>query len=76
MFALFVWFSSAQVLQAADDNSTSSAPPVVSEASPSISVAEDVYDFGEVTEGGEVIHDFTVKNTGQAPLEIKQVRPG
>jgi len=43
---------------------------------PSISVPESTYDFGEVTEDGKVSHDFIVKNTGEGPLEINQVRPG
>jgi hypothetical protein len=43
---------------------------------PSMQVPETTYDFGEVMEGGEVSHDFKVKNTGKAVLQIDQVRPG
>lgn len=76
LLVLFIWVSGAQALQSADDNETSSVAPSVSEAKPSISVAESVYDFGEADEGGEIVHDFVVRNAGQAPLEINQVRPG
>ena len=40
-----------------------------------ISEADPVH-FGEVFEGKEIEHSFTVKNTGGAPLRIKSVRPG
>jgi hypothetical protein len=43
---------------------------------PSIQVPESTFDFGEVMEGGEIVHDFVVKNTGKAVLQIEQVRPG
>jgi len=34
------------------------------------------FDAGEIWEGQEVSHDFIVKNTGTAQLEIKSVKPG
>jgi hypothetical protein len=34
------------------------------------------YDAGEVYEGENVIHTFTVKNTGTAQLEIERVNTG
>ncbi len=43
---------------------------------PSLQIAEKTFDFGEVMEGGEVSHDFAIKNTGAETLEIAQVRPG
>jgi len=36
----------------------------------------DTYDFGEVLAGKDVIHDFIIKNTGDADLEIKDVKAG
>ena len=39
----------------------------------SISVPSTTFDFGEVMEGAEVEHDFIVKNTGNATLEIRKV---
>ena len=44
-------------------------------ALPSIQVKELVYDFGEVFEGAEVKHEFTVKNIGTAVLNIANVKP-
>ncbi|MDA8405181.1 MAG: hypothetical protein M0Z56_13450, partial [Desulfobacteraceae bacterium] len=34
------------------------------------------YECGEVFEGKDVIHDFIIKNTGDANLEIKGVKAG
>jgi hypothetical protein len=53
-------------------------PPATagSEQAPSIQILEKAYDFGEVLEGAEVTHVYAVKNTGKAPLQITQVRPG
>lgn len=39
-------------------------------------VAADSYDFGEVFEGSDVIHDFIIKNTGNADLEIQSAKAG
>ena len=43
---------------------------------PQISLDATHYDAGEVWEGDEVFHTFTVKNTGTAQLNIKKVRAG
>ena len=43
---------------------------------PKISFDSHHYDAGEVWEGDEVSHTFTVKNTGTAQLNISKVRPG
>lgn len=61
---------------AESSQSASSQSPPSSGKTPSISVPESTYDFGEVAEDGIVSHDFIVKNTGLGPLEINQVRPG
>ena len=52
------------------------AAPAASPNAPVIQVPEATYDFGEVFEGGEVSHDYMVKNTGKTELQIEQVRPG
>jgi hypothetical protein len=46
------------------------------EAVPVIEVQMPIYDFGQVSEGEVVIHDFRVVNPGTAPLDIKSVKPG
>ncbi len=40
---------------------------------PLAEVPEKVHDFGKVFEGKEYVHNFIVKNVGDAPLEIKKV---
>ena len=45
-------------------------------AGPKIQFAETVHDFGKVTSGDVVRHDFVFTNLGTATLEIKDVRPG
>jgi hypothetical protein len=39
-----------------------------------IEFAEPVFEFGQIKEGAEVAHTFTLKNTGKAPLIISEVR--
>jgi len=46
------------------------------EATPVIEVEEPTYGFHQVTQGEVVKHDFRVFNRGNAPLEIKSVKPG
>jgi len=43
---------------------------------PVIEIAEPTYDFGEAMEDAEISHDFMVKNTGKAVLQIEKVSPG
>ena len=43
---------------------------------PQISLNSTKYDAGEVYEGDVIIHDFTVKNTGTAQLNIEKVKAG
>ena len=45
-------------------------------AVPAIEIKEPVYDFHQVSQGEVVKHDFQVLNRGDAPLEIKSVKPG
>lgn len=43
---------------------------------PRLVIKAPLFDAGEVDEGNVVKHSFTVYNNGNAPLEIKNVRPG
>jgi hypothetical protein len=46
-----------------------------SQAGPAAQLSETSYDFGEMVESKEYVHDFKIKNVGTAPLEIKKVLP-
>jgi len=43
---------------------------------PVMVIEEPTFDFGQVTQGEVIKHDFRVLNKGKAPLEIKRVKPG
>lgn len=43
---------------------------------PQVVVREASHDFGSVYDGRIVIHGFTLKNTGDAPLSVEDVRTG
>lgn len=45
-------------------------------AVPVIEIEGPTYEFPQVTQGEVVKHDFRVFNRGNAPLEIKSVKPG
>ena len=49
---------------------------VANEPAPKAVAETESYDFGTVLEGNDVIHEFVLKNTGDAPLEIQTVRTG
>ncbi|MDY6910623.1 MAG: hypothetical protein SWC40_11910 [Thermodesulfobacteriota bacterium] len=46
------------------------------DAAPAVEIAEPEYAFGEIDEGGWIVHAFKVKNSGDAELKILNVRPG
>lgn len=46
------------------------------EGKPVAVVENDSYDFGFKFEGLDVIHDYIIKNTGDADLEILTVKAG
>lgn len=43
---------------------------------PAAVIAEKQYDFGEVSVGSEVVHDFLIKNQGAGLLTISDVKTG
>ena len=51
-------------------------PAVPSEQAPVAELAETTYDFGKIAEGRELVHQFSVRNTGKSVLNIKKVLPG
>lgn len=46
------------------------------EATPVIEIEKPTYDFHQITQGEVVSHNFRVFNRGNAPLDIKNVKPG
>jgi hypothetical protein len=42
-------------------------------AAPELSVVEGTYNFGTIPQGKKVQHNFVIRNTGDAPLQIKDV---
>jgi hypothetical protein len=44
--------------------------------SPVIEVEQPTYDIHQIKQGEVVTHDFRVFNRGNAPLDIKNVKPG
>lgn len=42
-------------------------------AAPELSVVQGTYNFGTVTQGKKVQHNFVIKNSGDSPLQIKQL---
>lgn len=44
-------------------------------AAPELSVDHPTYNFGTILQGKKIEHVFTVKNNGNEPLHIKQVKP-
>lgn len=76
---LFFILAFADLLYAAGQDPLPAGPqPGVGEvrSAPAIELAETSYDFGEVVDGNDYVHDFKVKNVGNAQLEIKKVLPG
>jgi len=43
---------------------------------PKLVIKEPIFDAGEIDEGKVVKHSFSVYNSGDTTLEIKNVRPG
>jgi hypothetical protein len=45
-------------------------------ATPGVVLPELKYEFDPVVDGTQVTHDFAIKNTGDGPLAITQVKTG
>ena len=52
------------------------APVQADEGTPVAVVENGEFDFGEVYEGIDVVHDFVIQNKGDADLEITDVKAG
>ena len=67
---LVVWVGLTQAAEQAEK------APNTAKQVPVIEVENATYDFNQVTQGEPVKHDFRVFNRGEAPLQIKSVKPG
>jgi len=76
VLVLCLWASGAHAAEPAATNPQSKSPQTAPQETPSIQMPEMLFNFGEVMEGSEIVHEFTVKNTGKGALQINQVRPG
>jgi hypothetical protein len=65
----------APVMVLAQQAAPSAEPPKAAGPLPTIDIVEKIKDFGTVAKGEKLRAEFVVRNTGQAPLEITQVRP-
>lgn len=65
----------APVMVWAQPATPSAEPPKAAGPLPTIDIVEKVKDYGIVSKGEKLHAEFVVRNTGQAPLEITQVRP-
>lgn len=50
--------------------------PSGAKETPSLVITETVYDFGEIKDQGDLVHDFKLRNAGSAILKIKKIIPG
>lgn len=55
---------------------TLTSTPSLSPADPSLNITDPSYKFEPVIEGDVVIHEFTIKNSGGAPLKILKTESG
>ena len=63
--------------QAAGKDSTGQASPAVAAVEkPDAVLPELKYEFDPVVDGTQITHDFVIKNIGDGPLSITQVKTG
>lgn len=62
--------------QAAGKDSTGQASPVAAVEKPAAVLPELNYAFDPVVDGTQITHDFAIKNVGDGPLSITQVKTG
>ncbi len=74
---LFLMFGSADEARTSDEVSKPDAAASGAMAEmPAVATPEAEFNFGEVSEGKEYVHDFVIKNGGTGILQIKKVNPG
>jgi hypothetical protein len=61
---------------AAAKSETKASAPAAAEKAPRLTIVEPLKDFGTVPKGEKIDWGFTIKNTGDADLQILAARPG
>ena len=80
---IMIFFSMASILRNIRSLFTStifvvalvSILPVTAQATPRLKIDKQIFDYGEVSEGTAIEHDFQVKNVGNKVLEIRKILP-
>ncbi len=76
MFHKVITYTLLLLLIALGCASGEDAKKQVSAGEPILAVSEWYFDFGEVYEGEEYQHEFTIENHGTGTLEITKITPG
>lgn len=75
-FHLWAEEGSSKTASAQLQKTESKQEQIPTQNQPRISFDAINFDAGEVWEGEKMVHDYTVKNTGTAELNISKVKPG
>jgi hypothetical protein len=74
---LFIWLAYARTPVAAQDATGQEIASAGCETgTPRIEIFDTYFDFGEVKDGEDYVHAFTLMNLGTGVLEIKKILPG
>jgi hypothetical protein len=74
---LFISLACTRTSEAAQDTAMEHIALAGSDTNtPLIEVPETLFDFGEIKDGDDYVHAFTIWNLGTGVLEIKKVLPG
>ena len=71
-----LWVAAATVGASDQATGKDSFSQPSSTAAPGVVLPELNYEFGTVVDGTQVTHDFAIKNTGDGPLAVTQVKTG
>jgi hypothetical protein len=74
---VMLWAAAATVDASDDKDSSGQAPSAIAAIEkPGVVLPELNFEFDPVVDGTQVTHDFAIKNTGNGPLAISQVKTG
>lgn len=68
--------TSASDQSSGNDSANQEPSPVATAEKSGVVIPEVKFKFDAVVDGTQVQHDFRIKNTSKAPLDIKQVKTG